>query len=43
MIVVDGSSSVTSDNFVLVKEWVKHLATGLHIDHGHVQIGMVST
>jgi len=39
--VLDGSSSVTSENFDKVKLWVKHLAVGLHIDHGHVQIGLV--
>jgi len=41
MIILDGSSSVTTSNFDLVKKWVKNLAVGLHIDHGHVQIGVV--
>ena len=42
MMILDGSSSVTHENFELVKKWVKSLAVGLHIDHGHVQIGVVS-
>lgn len=41
MIVVDGSYSVTSQNFQLIKKWIKDIAKGFHIEDGIVQIGVV--
>ncbi|XP_078492225.1 uncharacterized protein LOC100175399 [Ciona intestinalis] len=41
IILLDGSHSVNLSNFNIVKEWVKQLAGGMHIGHGHIQIGVV--
>lgn len=42
MIVLDGSYSVTPQNFDLVKDWVKSLVGEMHLNHGHTQVGVVS-
>ena len=41
ILVLDGSFSVTSENFELVKQWIKLLVMDMHLDQGHIQIGVV--
>ena len=39
--VLDGSASVTVDNFEIVKNWVKEVSRNLDIENGVTQIGVI--
>ena len=42
ILLLDGSYSVTYENFELVKDWVKSLAANMDLSHERNQVGIVS-